>query len=341
VSIDLPAATSWWRPWARRALSVIAFAVFAYLFWPLLGEVRDAAHLFATAHWAWLPVVLLLQGVSYASLTWLNQLALRPFPGRIGFARLAATLTSMAFIEVAIPSAGISGVVLRARLLGRNGYAAEASTFTLVIETAFLGAAMSAVAGFGLAFLVQRGELTQAMIFRLAGVAAGVLALGLASWHVLRSEPRTRGLLLAAIRIWNRSLGKRRPLGSEPMLARLTSFHLNLAAYRRVPLAEFLAAAGGRVFLDVASLGACFLLFGGRIGWGTLLTGYGLILLLSGVAALPGGLGLADLSVPVVFARLGAPGPVALAGGLTYRLIAFWLLRLIGFAAWQIEEARR
>lgn len=341
MTMATPPSAPWWRPWPRRALSLIAFAVFAYLFWPLLAEVRAAAHLFASAHWAWLPVALLLQGVSYASLTWLNQLALRPFPGRIGFGRLAATLTSMAFIEVAIPSAGISGVVLRARLLGRHGYASESSTFTLVIETAFLGVAMTAVAGFGVAFLLQRGALSQAILVRWVGLAAGVLVLGWAGWVLLRSRPRSLRLLLAFVRVWNRWFGRQHPLKSEPLLLRLTAFQQNLAAYRRVPIPAFLAAAFGRVFLDVTTLGVCFLLFGGHVGWGTLLTGYGLILLLSGVAALPGGLGLADLSVPVVFSRLGASGPVALAGGLTYRLIAFWLLRLVGFAAWQIEESRR
>ena len=73
---------------------------------------------------------------------------------------------------------------------------------------------------------------------------------------------------------------------------------------------------------------------------GILLTGYGLMLALSGLGALPGGLGMADLSLAVVYARLGAPGAVAVAAALAYRLIAFWLLRFIGFITWRILEAR-
>ncbi len=69
--------------------------------------------------------------------------------------------------------------------------------------------------------------------------------------------------------------------------------------------------------------------------------GYGLMLLLSGLAALPGGLGLTEASLAVIFARLGAPGAVAIAAALTYRLLAFWLLRLVGFASWQVLEVRR
>jgi uncharacterized protein (TIRG00374 family) len=61
---------------------------------------------------------------------------------------------------------------------------------------------------------------------------------------------------------------------------------------------------------------------------------------MSGMAALPGGLGMADAYVPVVFRWLAVPGSVALVAGLTYRLIAFWLVRFVGFLAWQILESR-
>jgi uncharacterized protein (TIRG00374 family) len=339
---DAPRSPKPARPiWIRWAVSLIALGIFSYLFWPLLSEVRDAARLFATAQWSWLPIALTVQLISYSSLTWLNLLALKPFPGHIGFAHLGATLTSMAFIEVAIPSAGISGVVLRARLLGRHGYAPESSTFTLVIETVFLGIAMTAVAAFGIPFLLERGVLGPAVFARWAWIAAMLLSLLFASWWLLWSEPRSQSALQACVRIWNRIFGRWRLVSLNPLLTRMRAFRQNLATYRHVPLPGFFAAAFGRVFLDVATLGVCFLLFGGGVGWGTVLTGYGLILLLSGMAALPGGFGLADLSIPVVFSRLGAPGPVALAGGLTYRLIAFWLVRLVGFVAWQAEESHR
>jgi uncharacterized protein (TIRG00374 family) len=71
-----------------------------------------------------------------------------------------------------------------------------------------------------------------------------------------------------------------------------------------------------------------------------LVIGYGLILTFSGVAALPGGLGMADAYVPVIFSWLDIPSSVALAAGLVYRLIAYWLLRFAGYICWQIIEAR-
>ena len=88
------------------------------------------------------------------------------------------------------------------------------------------------------------------------------------------------------------------------------------------------------------TLGACFLAFSYPISPGILLTGYGMMQALSVLGIRPGGLGLADASLAVIYARLGAPGAVAVAAALTYRLIAYWGLRFIGFITWQILEGK-
>lgn len=326
--------------WLQRALALATLSVAVYLFLPLLRELRAAGNLILQASWLWLPAALGVQLTSYGFLTWLNLLALRPFPGRIGFGRMAATLTSMAFIEVAIPSAGASGVVLRARLLGKHGYSLEASTFSLAVENAFIGLAMGSLSLAGLIHLLQRGELNSGQVARLALLGAATVVAVVALWHVIADQDRSRQALGLLVRGWNGIAGRWRrvdPAGLEP---RLADFRANLEQLRRVPLWMFLLAAAGRAALDVATLGICFLLYGHAIPPGTLLTGYGLILLMSGLASLPGGLGVADVSVPIIFARLGEPGAVALAAGLTYRLIAWWLLRFVGFVSWQVMEAR-
>ena len=326
--------------WFKRGLTLIALAVVVYLFWPLLGELRAAADLFRAARWGWLVVAMFIQSLSYASLTWLNALTLQPFAGRIGFARLAALLTSMAFIEVAIPSAGASGVALRARLLGKHGYTVEASTFTLLLETILLAVPVASVALLGLGYLLRTGELTGAGTAGFALVALGVAGLVWGGWRLILDKQRSRRLVGKLATLWNRWAGRFHRVDSQHLESRLAAFQSGLAKLQTVPFWKFCLAAYGRVILDIATLGVCFLLLGDPIATGTLLTGYGMTLLLGGLAALPGGLGMADASLPVVFHRLGVPGSIALAASLTYRLIAFWLLRLIGFISWQILESR-
>lgn len=326
--------------WLKRGLALIALAVVVYLFWPLLGELRAAADLFKTARWDWLLAAVLIQVVSYCFLTWLNALALQPFAGRISFGQLMALLTSMAFIEVAVPSAGASGLALRARLLGKYGYPVEASTFTLVLETIFLVIATVSVALLALSYLVRSGDLPGAEVGRLALLGLGMIGLIWGGWRLISNQQLSRRLVARLVTTWNRVAGRLPRLDLQSLEARLTAFQSGLAQLQTMPLWRFFLAAYARVILDVVTLEACFLLLGHPVAPGTLFTGYGLTLLLSGLAALPGGLGMADASLPVVFHRLGVPGSVALAAGLTYRLIAFWLLRLIGFISWQILESR-
>jgi uncharacterized protein (TIRG00374 family) len=329
------------KVWLRRAVALVALGVVVYLFWPLLDDIRAAAGLFRTARWGWLAAALAIQFVSYSSLTWFNILALRPFPGRIGFWRLMFVLTAMAFITAAVPSAGASGIVLRARLLSRYGYTAEASTFTLLLELLYLVVGTILVGLFGVGYLLQIGSLGVREAVALGGVtavAAGLLWAG--RW--LLSEPRRSLRLVRGVAgFWNRIAARFRwrTLEAHTVEARLEAFHEGLQELANVPRWKFAAAAAGRILLDVATLGACFAGLGRPIRPDILLISYGLIMVISALAIFPGGLGLADVSLPVVFHRLGVPGSIALAAGLTYRLLAFWLIRFVGFAGWQLLEA--
>jgi uncharacterized protein (TIRG00374 family) len=335
-------AKRWLPALLKRGLTVIAFAVLVYLFWPFIGEMRNIFDLLRTASWGWLGLAVVIQVLSYTSLTGLNFLLLQPFQGKISFWRMLAILPSIAFIEVALPSAGASGVVLRARLLGRHGYSVESSTFTNILETIYLSVFMVAISLSGLWYLIRRGELNTGQLAILVAMTVAVLVAGL--WIYWTGRKREGGKTMASwfLARWNRlmALLHRPPYRQEELDARLGSFYEGLSQLGQTRHWPFLMTAGGRVFLDVVSLGACFAVFHYSIPLGVLLTGYGLTLLLSGLAALPGGLGLADLSLAVIYARLGAPGAVAVAAALSYRLIAFWLVRFIGFVTWQVLEVQ-
>jgi uncharacterized protein (TIRG00374 family) len=335
-------AKRWLPALLKRGLTVIAFAVLVYLFWPFIGEMRNIFDLLRTASWGWLGLAVVIEVLSYTSLTGLNFLLLQPFQGKISFWRMLAILPSIAFIEVALPSAGASGVVLRARLLGRHGYSVESSTFTNILETIYLSVFMVAISLSGLWYLIRRGELNTGQLAILAAMTVAVLVAGL--WIYWTGRKREGGKTMASwfLARWNRlmALLHRPPYRQEELDARLGSFYEGLSQLGQTRHWPFLMTAGGRVFLDVVSLGACFAVFHYSIPLGVLLTGYGLTLLLSGLAALPGGLGLADLSLAVIYARLGAPGAVAVAAALSYRLIAFWLVRFIGFVTWQVLEVQ-
>ena len=328
-----------WKRW-QIVLSIVLLALLLYFFWPLLGEIKAAANLFRTAEWIWLGVAILVQVVSYGFLTWLNALALQPFAGEIGFITLTGVLTSMAFIAVAIPSAGLSGVALRVHLLSKYNYLPEESLFSLVVESSAELIALATVAVVGVAYLIQSGGLTPINIIGLVLLGILVIFAGWLLWRLLSDYERSRRVLEKSVAFWNR-YGKRiTTLDFEELDQRLIFFNQNIRHYPRASIIKFPLSAYGKVILDVVTLGVCFRMFGYTIHPATLLVGYGLILTLSGVSALPGGLVMTEAFIPVIFSRLGVPGSVAIAAGLTYRLIAFWLVRFVGYIAWLVLEKR-
>jgi uncharacterized protein (TIRG00374 family) len=329
------------QKYARYILSVVTFGVLIYLFWPMVGQLKGTGKLLLEANWCLLPIVLSVQVLSYFSLAWLNMLALKPFPGNVSFFQLVALLTSIAFIETALPSAGISGVALRIHLLGKRGFGADASTFTLFLETVYLGVAMSSVMLFGIVYLLRAGEITTVEIVWL--IVIFIISAGLFwwIWRTLHNESRSVRIINTIILIWNKLFGRWKRLDDQDQAQKFSVFQNRLINLNQEPIWKFLLAAFGRILMDVTSLGILFYMFKQFVAPGVLVTGYGITLTLSGLAALPGGLGFADASIPVVFNQLGVSASAALAAGLLYRLGAFWLVRFIGFIQWQWLEGKK
>lgn len=338
--ITQPVSRSSTRIWLRRAIALVLLGLLLYFFWPLLGEIQAAADLLRTADWIWLLVAILIQVISYSFLTWMNALALQPFSGKIRFIPLAGVLTSMAFISVAIPSAGISGIALRVHLLRKYNYLPEESLFSLVVETTLELIALVSVALIGIIYLIQSGGLTFNNVLILALIGVIVIALLWLTWHVVSDYDRSSRTLKIIVKFWNRFGERFTKLDLLDMDDRLGYFNQNIRRYPRSSWWKFPLSAYGKVILDVLTLGVCFKLFGYTISLDTLLIGYGLILTLSGVSVLPGGLVMTEALAPVIFSRLGVPGAIALVTGLTYRLIAFWLVRFIGYFSWLILEKK-
>lgn len=326
------------KTWLRRGISILLLVVLVYFFLPLLGELKAAAALFRDANWMWFGIAIAVQIISYASLTWLNSLALQPFQGKITFLRLAGVLTSMAFIQVAVPSMGISGVAMRVHLLKKSGYRPEDSLASLVVETLGEAVAITTLVLLGVAFVLSRGVSLISQLERYFLVAFIFLGLAGYIWRVISDPALTRSHLVFFASIWDR-LGRRwGKINVETVEQRLDEFRCNMRDYRKVPFWKLCLSSYAKVILDVATLGAAFYMFGYPISASDLFIGYGLILLFSGSAALPGGLGMTEAFVPVIFFWLGVPGSVALAAGLVYRLIAFWFVRFIGYFCWHALE---
>ena len=88
------------------------------------------------------------------------------------------------------------------------------------------------------------------------------------------------------------------------------------------------------IAFDMLTLDFLFIAAGENVSLGVLLAGYGLPLLLGKVAfIIPGGVGVVESSMAVLYNGMGVPQATTVVVVLGYRLISFWLPSLLGFAA--------
>jgi uncharacterized protein (TIRG00374 family) len=89
--------------------------------------------------------------------------------------------------------------------------------------------------------------------------------------------------------------------------------------------------AAANVAFDMGTLYLLFVAARYPVSPGVLLAGYGLPLLLGKVSFLPGGVGIVEGTMAVLYDGLGVPDAVTVVVILAYRLISFWLPTLVGF----------
>ncbi len=109
-------------------------------------------------------------------------------------------------------------------------------------------------------------------------------------------------------------------------------------AWHRPAVGAFLNVA-----FDILTLYFLFVAAGENVSPGVLLAGYGLPLLLGKVAfIIPGGVGVVESSMVVLYNVLGVPQPTTTVVVLGYRLISFWIPSLAGFPiAAYLQESQK
>ena len=258
ASPSLVAAKHTRQRWLKRIITLVLLGIAVYLFLPLVGEIRSAANLFRSADWRFFALAVVIQAVSYCSYTGLNVVALKPFPGKIGFTDLMGVLTAMTFIQVGLPSFGVSSAALRIHLLGKFGYKPEESLVSMAMESLAEALGLVTVIFFGIGFLLRSGEPS---VFRRLWIPALFIALLLLFGLVLRllADPKRVGRTSTWLAsTWNRLFGRWLRMDALLFRQRLELLQENLGHYHRNDLWLFSLTSLSKVYLDVLCLGCCF-----------------------------------------------------------------------------------
>lgn len=324
------------RLWSRAAALVVC-AVGLYVVapslltlfgaWPQLGDVQP---------W-WFAVVVLLEGLSFASLWLLLRIAL---PGSAWLDVATSQLAGNSATRV-IPGGAAAGAVVQGRMLIRSGH-----------RPATVGAVLSATGLLTTGVLLALPVLTlPALLFGppLAHqlevglivslvVAALLVAAGLAmlTWDsVVARVGLAVGVLVRLVR-----------RGTEPgrVAAALIRERDQVAAAFRGRWWQALASAAGNRMFDYACLVAALLAVGAQASPSLVLVAYVASVALALVPLTPGGLGFVEAGLTTLLVVAGVDADQAVVGTLLYRLASYWLPIPIGalaWAGWRLNPARR
>jgi putative heme transporter len=329
-----------------RLLPFLIVALLAYFLFRQGADWRELLAVIDQFDWAWLPVILVGQLFHYAILTWLNQLLLLHYGVAVPFFRLYAIQLAMAFIDAVLPAVAVSSVALRIRLLRPYGASAGVSMITNGVEMVLVVASVVIIGLIG-AVIMAVEETAGAAIFwpllqSVLLILGGALLFGLIflwQWRrgggqrLLRSSWKWIGAAWDQ-RIVTRWPGRFGQWGSEQIsawLGNLLSEVGPLLAKHKGMITLWLVL---RLIAEGVSFAACLYAFGLFPPPGTLLLLYTLTLAVNTLGAIPGGVGVAELSLSVLFIQFGMDLELAVAVALLYRLTGYWLPRMAGGLSW-------
>lgn len=327
----------------KRLLPLLITVLFAFFIFRRGIRWQDFQAVVHQAKWGWLLVALFWQAASYGAVTSLNEILLQHYGARVPWRQQYLIQLAMAFIEAVIPSAAISGAVLRVRLLKSHGVKPDVATATTIAEMILV---------FGSVVLLA---LPVAWIAALKGVPgiggnAGfwlfiliALSFGAVIMHRQWRTPHFSDIRRRAARrlshLWDAQIRYRWPqrLDSWPsdrMGERIHYLSSEMwVLLRERPLAILLVLLARSLF-EALGLMMCFYALGQTLPLPTLILVYTLTIAADSLGAIPGGIGLAEVSLTAVYTGFGLSLENAVAIALAYRLTNYWLPRFAGGLSW-------
>lgn len=325
------------RPWLRYLLMVAVLGLAVKLVLPQLGPLQDSMVLLHTMVPAYLLLAVAAQVLSYLASGAMTRDIVRLTGDSVSVRR--ATAVSIGSGSVGLVAGGALGTAgVTFRWLRDAGVSPEGALLASWLPTVLNGAMVVVFGLVGTAELaVARGLSVAegtALAFAFAVVAA---ACGLLWWGAGHPAPAER-LAVAGERRWARLRKKpaREAQVRERVRATYAAFDLlKRRGWRRPALFSALT-----VGFDALTLWLTFVAMLSVVSPHLFFAGYGIPMLVAKVGVVPGGIGLVEGMMVAIFHHVGEETRVALLAVVAYRLIAFWLPNLVGFAFVPVLQAR-
>jgi uncharacterized protein (TIRG00374 family) len=325
------------RRWGTRTVSLVLTAIGLYIVAPgLLALFGSWPRLRDVEPW-WFVVLIVLVGLSMASMWWLTRLALRSPAGPDGTHRTIAWGTAA--------TAHLAGNAAGKIVPGGPATAGVVQAKVLIDAGEPPGAVASAMTAMGLlttgvllllpvltvpALVIGPPPARQLAYGLLVSLVVGVVIIALGVTILIWTPFVTR-----VGRLSGRVVHLVRPgVTADSASASLVRARDRVAASFEGRRTRALTAAAGNRMFDFAALVAALTALGAHARPSRVLMVYAVAQALALIPLTPGGLGFVESGMTTLLVLIGVTADQAVVGTLLYRLIAFWLPIPLGALAW-------
>jgi uncharacterized protein (TIRG00374 family) len=318
----------------RVAIGLAVIGVEAALIAPHVSRGGDAL---ADLRWGWVLAAIACEIASVATYGRLRRRLLSAGGVQLPLGRMGALAAASNAMAATIPAGAAVAAGYLYRQFRRVGASAPLAVWTVSAAAVVSGLAFSVLT---MAGTILDGDDSLAGVIGAGGLSL-VLVVGLiGALMLVTRHPRpivTRLRALCAHLPGRRSRDCDSAADVDTVVAQLTAIH---------PRARDWGAAFWFASVSWAGDLACFVLCCYAVGVSSLGVGVAVIAYVAGLATsslslLPGGIGTVEAGFMVGLAHAGVTAPLAVAGILTYRVVAYGLVALVGWTAWALLRRRR
>lgn len=324
------------------AVSIIFIVVFVYKF----GDFSKAIEMLSGGSWFFMVAIILIQALAIINRGAFYQSLYDFFSVKDTLKRL--TLLSMAsnFLNLAAPTAGLSGIAIFLSEAQSQGMSKSRSLFVNLFAYFLIYAVFVLVLLFGLFYLFFNNQLHPYQLVT-AGVLFGMLVLSLVVFVVaIKGASKIKKLFEFLAKFVNYLAGffQRRGLIQNDHINVLTEeINKCLKIVRANPRGLVVPAL--HVFLmeiiDILTLYYLFLAFQYPINVGVLISAYAICVLFSLISITPNGVGIVEATMILVLSNLKVPVELSAIVVISYRLFTFWLPFVFGFVSFRYLQKER
>jgi uncharacterized protein (TIRG00374 family) len=310
-------------------LTLLLLGLAIYLLAPQLASLQDSLKVIRQMSPVFVALAFGIQVASYWGSGYLMQASVGIVKQRITI--FQGALVTLAANSVSLLAGGtVTALALTFRWMHRLRVNVQGASLAGTLPYVFNNLVLLVLSLFGLVYLLIIHQLSRVQAVFFAAVALLFLFIFVMVAWALRNRAQLTRITHDLGHRW--AVFRHRSYNSEKAESAIQQLFDAWRHLRNGGWIKPLTGASLNIGFDMLTLYILFGAFGHTVSLSVLFVGYGLPLLFGKVGFLPGGLGIVEGTMAVLYRGFGVPNPTLVVVILAYRLLSFWLPTLLGFS---------